>query len=533
MRQLRGDDARFVYAESGHANSNITLVSIYDPSTAPGGRVRYSEFLKHIESRLHRSPIFRQKLLRVPLELDYPYWIEDERFDLEYHVRHIALPKPGDWRQFCIQASRTHTRSLDLSRPLWEIYLVEGLDAIADLPPDSFAVLAKIHHAAIDTSAGAEITALLHDTTPVPPASEPPEPWFPESPPGTAQLLLRAAYHNVVQPFMVAAPLTRAVRRLAPVVLGAIGDAWLNPDRLPITRFNGEVSPHRVFETRRFTIDEFKRIRTLVDGATINDAVIAVCGGALRRYLVHHEELPTPGLVAIAPVAVQNDTDDGFAPDPDVLRVPLGTEFEDAVRRLRAIREFTSRIDGFKRAARMRDLTDVSKHAPAATLALSARLLAGAGLGIGRRAPLASCTFANVPGPGEPLYLNGARMSYFSAIMPIYDGMGLVFAVTSYDGRVVISPTSCREQMPDPEFFALCLRESFQEYLELSATVKDRVTKTAEAKAARTKTAKTPKNRKAPKSGKTTKSTRTGRFASRTRRGHAAQGLSDDAATRS
>src|SRR5512145_1629933 len=178
MRQLRAEDARFVYAESGHANSNITLISIYDPSTAPEGRVRFKGFLKHIESRLHLSPIFRQKLLRVPLELDYPYWIEDERFDLEYHVRHIALPKPGDWRQFCIQASRTHARSLDLSRPLWEIYLVEGLD---------------------------EITALLHDTTPVPPASEPPEPWFPESPPGTAQLLLRAAYHNVVQPFMVAA----------------------------------------------------------------------------------------------------------------------------------------------------------------------------------------------------------------------------------------------------------------------------------------------------------------------------------------
>ena len=486
MRQLHGDDARFVYADSGHANSNITLVSTYDPSTTPGGRVRYSEFLQHIESRLHRSPIFRQKLLRVPLELDYPYWIEDERFDLEYHVRHVALPKPGDWRQFCIQASRIHARSLDLSRPLWELYLVEGLDAFADLPRDSFAVLAKIHHAAIDTSAGAEITTLLHDTTATPPAGEPAAPWFPDAPPGTAQLLLRAAYHNVVQPFMVAAPLTRAVRRLAPVVLGAIGDAWLNPDRLPITRFNSEVSPHRVFETRRFAIAEFKRIGRLVNGATINDAVIAVCSGALRRYLLEHEELPAPGLIALAPIAVHNETDAGVEPDPEVLRVPLRTEIEDPVRRLRAIHEFTSHVDGFKRVARMRDLTDVSKHAPAATLALSARLLAGAGLGIGQRAPLASCTFANVPGPTAPLYLNGARMSYFSAIMPIYDGMGLVFAVTSYDGRIVISPTSCREQMPDPEFFALCLRESFQEYLALTATVKNATTarakKTTKAK---------------------------------------------------
>ena len=118
MRQLRGDDALFLYADTGHSNSNITLVNIYDPSTAPGGRIRFKELLRHIESRLHLSPVFRQKLLRVPLELDYPYWVEDERFDLEYHVRHIALPKPGDWRQFCIQASRIHARPLDLSRPL-------------------------------------------------------------------------------------------------------------------------------------------------------------------------------------------------------------------------------------------------------------------------------------------------------------------------------------------------------------------------------------------------------------------------------
>ena len=141
MRQLRGEDARFVYAESGHATSNITLVYIYDPSTAPGGRVRFKGLLRYIESRLHLSPIFRQKLQRVPLDLDYPYWIEDERFDLEYHVRHIALPKPGDWRQFCIQASRIHARPLDLSRPMWEMYLVEGLDTFLDLPRDSFAIL--------------------------------------------------------------------------------------------------------------------------------------------------------------------------------------------------------------------------------------------------------------------------------------------------------------------------------------------------------------------------------------------------------
>ena len=152
-----------------------------------------------------------------------------------------------------------------------------------------------------------------------------------------------------------------------------------------------------------------------------------------------------------------------------MLRVPLGTEIEDPVRRLRSVHQHTSNADEIEQAVGAKELTDITKHAPAATLALSARLLAETAIGLGQRAPLASCTITNVPGPAVPLYLNGARMTYFSAIMPISDGMGLVFAVTSYDGKIIISPTSCREQIPDPEFFALCIRESFQEYLELAS----------------------------------------------------------------
>jgi WS/DGAT/MGAT family acyltransferase len=505
MRQLRAEDARFVYAETGHANSNITLVHIYDPSTAPGGRVRFKGLLKYIESRLHLSPIFRQKLLRVPLDLDHPYWIEDERFDLEYHVRHIALPKPGDWRQFCIQASRIHARPLDMSRPLWELYLVEGLDTFLDLPTDSFAILTKVHHAAIDVRGGAEITTLLHDTTPVPPDPEPPEPWFPESPPSSLSLLARAALHNIVQPLMVAAPLTRAMRRVAPAVLGSLSELWLHPERMPITRFNAEVSPHRVFETRRFTLDELRRIRALVPGATVNDAVLAVCGGALRRYLQTHDELPAPSLLAMAPLSIRNaDASPGRRRSGlSFLRVPLGTEIEDAVERLRSVHQHTSNADEIDQAVGAKELTDITKHAPAATLAVTARLLAGSSLGLGQRAPLASCTITNVPGPAIPLYLNGARMTYFSAIMPISDGMGLVFAVTSYDGKIIISPTSCREQIADPEFFALCIRESFQEYLALAdrpaaaAARKPRARKPARAAKAKVPEKAVPRRRKA------------------------------------
>ncbi|MDH4165224.1 MAG: wax ester/triacylglycerol synthase family O-acyltransferase [Gammaproteobacteria bacterium] len=467
MRQLRGEDARFVYGESGHANSNITLISIYDPSTAPDGRVHFKGLLKHIESRLHLSPIFRQKLLRVPMELDFPYWIEDDDFDLEYHVRHIALPKPGDWRQFCIQASRIHARPLDLSKPLWELYLVEGLDAFLDLPPDSFAILAKVHHAAIDVRGGAEITTLLHDTTALPPLPEPPEPWFPESPPGSVSLLARALINNVVRPLMFAGPLARAVGKVTPAVLGSLGEL-LRKDRFAVTRFNSEVSQHRVFDSRRFPIGEFKRIRDLVPGATINDAVLAVCGGALRRYLLAHEELPGSSVVSLAPFSVRAaGASVEERPELSLVRVPLGTEIEDPKKRLRAIYRHTSTHAEVDQAVRAKELTEFDKHAPAATLALSAKLLAGSSLG-SQREPLAGCTIMNVPGPVIPLYLDGARMTYFSAIMPIADGMGLVFSVTSYDGMIFISPTSCREQLPDPEFFAQCIRDSFQELLALT-----------------------------------------------------------------
>jgi WS/DGAT/MGAT family acyltransferase len=495
MRQLRGEDAQFVYADNGHANSNLTLVSIYDPSTAADGRVHFTGLLKHIESRLHLSPIFRQKLLRVPLELDHPYWIEDERFDLEYHVRHVALPKPGDWRQFCIQASRIHARPLDMTRPLWELYLVEGLDAFVDLPKSSFAILAKIHHAAIDANAGAEITTLLHDTTPRAPELAPPEPWFPETPPGIVALLARAALNNATHPLKGAAPLARAVGRLSPTVLGSLGDAWLHPERRPVTRFNSVVSPHRVFETRRFTIEEFKRIRGLVPGATVNDAVLAVCGGALRRYLGRQEELPGPSLVSIVPVSRRRAEGGGHG--YNILHVPLRTDLEDPVRRLRSIKRFVAAASDHALAVSARELTDFRKHVPAATLALSARMMAGAALRAGHRAPVASCTITNVPGPAIPLYLDGARMTYFSAIMPIYDGMGLVIAVTSYNGGIIISPTSCREQMPDPEFFAQCIRDSFQEYLAVADRRRKRAPRKASAATRPRPKPTTPRRRRA------------------------------------
>jgi WS/DGAT/MGAT family acyltransferase len=465
MRQLSEHDAAYIYSDSAHANSNVTLLHIYDQSTAPGGIVRFKQILAHVESRLGQLPVFRHKILRVPLDLDYPWWIEDENFDIEYHVRHIALPKPGDWRQFCIQASRIHARPLDLQRPLWEMYVIEGLDSFLDLPQGSFAVLLKIHHAAIDVARDNEITTLLHDISAQSPSPAPPEPWFPESAPGNFGLLCRAGFNLATFPLRVAQPLTRSWTTLKSAAKTFVGEFLGRPQEFPLTRFNSTVSAHRVFDTRRFALKDFKAIRALVPGATVNDVVLAVCAGGLRRYLAMQAELPDESLVAAAPIAVRRG---GATEGPASfawVRLGLGTDVVDPVERLSAIHATSSSSTVMAQAVSARELIDLAEHAPSAAIAATSKMLRSASVLLGNWAPLANCAIANVPGPQLPLYLQGARLTYVSAIMPISDGMGLVFSVTSYSDMIVISFTACYDQLPDPDVFAQCLRESFQEYL--------------------------------------------------------------------
>jgi diacylglycerol O-acyltransferase / wax synthase len=258
--------------------------------------------------------------------------------------------------------------------------------------------------------------------------------------------------------------MARAVATVVPAVVNRFAEVARKPEQVVVTRFNTVVSPHRVFDTRRIPLDEFNAVRALVGGATVNDAVLAVCGGGLRRYLELQGELPESSLTASATLGTRVDGSRELA----WARVRLGTDIADPVARLAMIREQTAASAQMTNTMCARELTDVARFAPEATIAMTSKMLAYASAQLGRWAPLANCTIANVPGPAVPLYLMGARMTYFSAIMPISDGMGLVFAVTSYDGRIVISPTSCRELMPDPLAFTQCMRDSFQEFLALA-----------------------------------------------------------------
>lgn len=467
MQQLGGLDATFLNLETRKAPLHISGLAVYDQSTAPGGLVRFKDILENIESRLHLARCFRQKLVTVPLGIDHPYWVEDAEFDLEFHVRHIALPRPGDWRQLCIQAARIHSRPLDLAKPLWEMYVIEGLDGVEGLPHGSFATLTKIHHAAVDGVTGAEIMAAVHDLTA---DSKPPTPtvlWKPESNPTGTELMFRTAINNVRQPLRFA----RVLGELAPpAIRAALERRGQKPDdetgSVPRTRFNETVSAHRVFEARTFALAQIKQIRKRVEGATVNDVVLAVCAGALRRYLDQHGELPQESLTAFAPISVRTADEQGTAGNQvSGMLVALHTQEADPIRRLARIHATTLDSKELTGAVGARNLTDLTQFMPGALAGLSGRLVARTGL-MSRLSPIANTVITNVPGPQVPLYFTQARLvANFGMGLPL-DGLGLFHAILSYNGTLTISITACREQVPDPAFYAECLQASFEELLQ-------------------------------------------------------------------
>ena len=463
MQQLSGLDASFLYLETARNPMHVSGFGIYDPSTSPDKSVSFERILKNTEQRLHLARCFRQKLARVPLDLDHPWWIEDERFDLEFHVRHIALPPPGDWRQLCTQAARLHSRPLDLTRPLWEMYLIEGLNRIPGTPPGSYAIFSKIHHAAIDGASGVELTAALHDLEPEARPLAPAKTWIPEREPVALELLARAAGRNARNPFRLA----RLVRRTVPALVRfreVRGRDEVEPiGPVPRTRFNGLVTPHRVLGGVVFDLGAIRAIRKTVSGATVNDVILTICGGGLRKYLETKRELPKESLVAMAPISVRTEQERGTAGNQvSMMNVTVRSDVEDPAQRLQAVYDGTQRSKTLTNAIGARLLTDYTQFVPGMLAGLGMRAYTRLGLAQ-RHTPLFNVVITNVPGPQVPLYSAGARLVANYGAGPVLDGMGLMMPIFSYCGEVTVSFTSCREMLPDPELLEDCLRESFDD----------------------------------------------------------------------
>jgi diacylglycerol O-acyltransferase / wax synthase len=498
MEQLSGQDASFVYFDTPTTPMHIGSVGIYDPSTAPGGFVRFKDILRHIESRLDGARSFRQKLVRVPFDLDHPYWIEDDAFDIEYHVRHIALPAPGDWRQLCIQVARLHSRPMDLSKPLWEFIIVEGLDKIEGLPKGCFALVAKVHHAAIDGMSGVEMSAAVHDLAPMPINSPKPSEWKSESNPPVGELLFRTWINSIRQPVRFAETLIKTipgVARLGREIAG--GDVSLQGTKMaPKTLFNAKVSAHRVFDGAAFPLADVRTIKDSLPGATVNDAILTIIGGGLRDYLIGRKGLPAESMSAMAPISVRDDKEKSALGNlVSAMVVNLGTHIEDPAERLAYIHKEAKNSKAMTNAVGARTLTDYSQLIPSGLAGLGARLYTRLGMA-NAHAPIFNCVATNVPGSRVPLYFAGAKMVKMMGLGPIFDGMGLINTIYSYEKDIAISFTSDRKMVPDPAEYAASLRRSFDALKAATAggpakkvaTAALKVNKAAPVKATKAKT---------------------------------------------
>ena len=439
MRQLQGMDTSFVALETRNSPMHIGSILIYNPATAPGGFVRFKNILGFYESRMQLSRTMRQRLVRVPFDLDYPYWVEDEDFDLEYHVHHVALPAPGDWRQLCIQAARIFARPLDLDRPPWEFTVVEGLGDIPGIPPGCYAMVTKVHHAAIDGMSGIDLMEALHTLEPDAPPPSRPDTWKPEKAPGAIELLGRSYLNAILNPLRQVEVATRALPGLTKLVQGAIGkDFNISREMIgPKTRFNAAIGPHRVVGGVTIPLADLKGVRVLAPGCKVNDVFLTIIGGAMRRYLENTGDLPEKSLTSMAPISVRSkDEKNDMGNQVAAMIVQLGTHLTDPAERLRYVHERTQNSKAMTEALGARTMTEISKASPALFMALGARLYTRLGLA-DRVSPPFSTVVTNVPGPSVPIYSAGARLERM---------MGLVLPYRRH-GACACRPELCRRSL--------------------------------------------------------------------------------------
>ena len=477
MKQLSGADSMFLQFEHGNNFMHVASLAIYDPSTAPGGGVRFKDILRFFSARIEQFPQFRRRLVTVPLSLDRPYWIEDPTFDVEFHVRHIALPHPGDWRQLCIQVARLHSRPLDRSRPLWEAYVIEGLHNIPGVPKGSFALYCKMHHAIVDGESGTELLKAMHSTVPekMPDdIGDEQRRFTADREPTSIELYSRALVHQVERVPGLARFSIGTVPRLGALgreIAGKLaGEGLRGIDRLrgllsgdldsvvpkvaPTTRFSGDVSAHRVFEAVGLPLAEFKEIRRHVADVTINDMFLCIVGGALRQYLASKRELPEASMSAMVPMTLRGADKGGDVGNQVGFTVmSVRTDIEDPLERLLAIR------DGARESKRVTDV--VGKEFARDLMEFMPNLVSQA---IARwvKPPRIGLIVSNVRGPDVPLYMAGARLVNYSPISIATHGMGLNVTGFSYAGTMWICAVSCREMLPDPAYFAECMRDAFE-----------------------------------------------------------------------
>ena len=451
--RLTGLDSSFLHLENDSAHMHVASCAVFNGSAPP-----YEELVEAVRSRLHLVPRYRQRLAFVPLGQGRPVWVDDPHFNISYHVRHTALPRPGGERQLKRLAGRVFSQALDRSRPLWELWLVEGLS------DERFALLTKTHHALVDGISGVDIATVLFDAAPEPmPVAPPEEEWLPRPLPSSTQLLADALLERTTVPAEIARGVKatlRGPRQVATRVgealggLGAMTRAGLNA--APPSPFNVRIGPHRRFTWVRGDLDQFKAIKNAL-GGTVNDVVLTAVAGALGRYMRSHGHA-TDGveLKAMVPVSVRADVERGALGNRvAAMWAPLPVGLTDPVQRLLAVRSAMEGIKESGQAVGAQVLTGLSGFAPPTIMAQAARLQA--------RQRMFNLVVTNVPGPQFPLYVLGREMTAIYPMVPLAENTALGIAIMSYNGQLNFGLVADYDALDDVEALADELRAAIEE----------------------------------------------------------------------
>lgn len=447
--RLSGLDASFLYLESSAQLMHVCGVILLDPSTMPGGYT-FAGMKAELEQRVSNIPMFRRKLKRVPLEIDHPVWVDDADFDIDRHVHRLGVPAPGgpdELREICAHLAGI---PLSRSRPLWEMWVIEGLQG------GQLAVFTKMHHASVDGVSGANLVSFLCSL-------EPNAPLLDLAPlghqlgdaPGNWELFGRGLLAKMALPVHAARLVAPTTSLLSKTIDRARhGTAMAAPLTAPRTSFNGVISGQRSVGYADMSLERIKEIRRKVEGATVNDVVLAISGGALRRYLSGRGELPESSLLASVPVSVhETSSKSGGTNKVSSLFAKLGTDVDDPVERLRRLAEANANAKEHHKAIPADTLQEWAEFAAPRTFGLAVRMVAG--LKIADHGPVIhNLVISNVPGPPVPLYFMGGRIEGFYPLGPIFHGAGLNVTVMSNAGRMHVGVIACRDSAPEVQDLA-------------------------------------------------------------------------------
>jgi diacylglycerol O-acyltransferase len=472
LDRLTSIDASFLHQEGQASHMHVGAVLLFE-----GPALDFDDYLDHVRGRLHLVPRFRQKLATPPLETGRPLWVDDPTFNLEYHVRQTALPAPGTEEQLFLLASRITSQQLDRSKPLWEMWLVEGLQ------DGRFALISKTHHSLVDGVSGMDLASVLFDVERKPPAppSEELEPWRPQTEPSGAELVV-AGLRGMVNTTagLVARAIGAASRPTTSLVLlrdaaEGIGElVWAGLNPAPETPLNVPIGPHRRYAVTRQQLAEFKEIKDAL-GGTVNDVVLTVVSGALARWL-HSRGVRTEGLEmrALVPVSVRTKAQKNTLGNQiTVMRGPLPVYIEDPVARLRFVRQAMDGLKESKQAEGAATLAAVNNLAPPTVLAQASRL--------NFSTRLFNLIVTNIPGPQVPLYVLGRELQDLFPVAFLPENHALAIAIMSYNGGLDFGLLGDFDALPDIEVVADGIAESLAELLAIVRGQDKRAGRKAEA----------------------------------------------------